>query len=166
MPNADCFPSPPPAVIALLDEFVDALWLADGLAKNTLAAYRSDLLLFARWQAARGGDLEQASESDIDAYLASLHHSGRVTRNSSLRRLHAALRRFYRWLIEQGRRDADPLINIQAPAAAERFPRTLSERNVEDLLAAPDVDAPTGLRDRAMLELFTPPACVCPNWWD
>jgi integrase/recombinase XerD len=138
----------------LLDEFVDALWLADGLAKNTLAAYRSDLTLFAGWLATRNVALPDAGEMDIDAYLAHLHAREPRPRPTTLRRLQAALRRFYRWLIEQGRITADPLLNIQPPVLAERFPKTLSEINVEALLAAPDVANPLGLRDRALLELL------------
>jgi integrase/recombinase XerD len=138
----------------LLDEFVDALWLADGLAKNTLAAYRSDLTLFAGWLSARNVTLPEVREADIDAYLAHLHTRTPKPRPTTLRRLQAAQRRFYRWLIEQGRITADPLLNIQPPVMAERFPRTLSEKNVEDLLGAPDVDTPLGLRDRALFELL------------
>jgi len=138
----------------LLDEFVDALWLADGLAKNTLAAYRSDLALFAGWLAGRDVALAEAREADIDAWLAELHRRADKVRPTTLRRFQASLRRFYRWLIEQGRIAADPLINIQPPVIAERFPKTLSERNVEDLLAAPDVGTPLGLRDRTLLEVL------------
>ncbi len=138
----------------ILDEFVDALWLADGLAKNTLAAYRSDIALFAGWLAGRSVALPDAGEADIDAYLAHLHTRADKVRPATLRRLQAALRRFYRWLIEQGRISVDPLLNIQPPVAAERFPKTLSEKNVEDLLAAPKVDTLLGLRDRALLELL------------
>jgi len=138
----------------LIDEFVDALWLADGLAKNTLAAYRSDLALFAGWMAARHAALPEARETDIDAWLAHLHQREPRVRPATLRRFQASLRRFYRWLIEQGRITADPLLNIQPPVVAERFPKTLSERNVEDLLAAPDTNTPLGLRDRALLEVL------------
>ena len=138
----------------LLDEFVDALWLADGLAKNTLAAYRADLAQFAAWLAPRAVALPDAADTDVDAYLAFLHTRTPRPRPATLRRLQATLRRFYRWLIEQGRITADPLLNIQAPVMAERFPKTLSEQNIEDLLAAPDVNAPLGLRDRALLELL------------
>jgi integrase/recombinase XerD len=138
----------------LLDEFVDALWLADGLAKNTLAAYRSDLALFCGWLNERKLGLADARDADIDAYLAHLHARSPRPRPTTLRRLQAAQRRFYRWLIEQGRISVDPLLNIQPPVLAERFPKTLSERHVEALLAAPDVNAPLGLRDRALLELL------------
>jgi integrase/recombinase XerD len=139
---------------ALIDEFADSLWLADGLAKNTLAAYRSDLALFAGWLAERHVALPDAGEADIDAWLAHLHQRKEKVRPTTLRRFQASLRRFYRWLIEQGRLSVDPLINIQPPVAAERFPKTLSEKNIEDLLAAPDVATPLGLRDRALLEVL------------
>ncbi|MEW6294194.1 MAG: site-specific tyrosine recombinase XerD [Pseudomonadota bacterium] len=138
----------------LLDEFVDALWLADGLAKNTLAAYRSDLALFCGWLNERKLGLADARDADIDAHLAHLHARSPRPRPTTLRRLQAAQRRFYRWLIEQGRISVDPLLNIQPPVLAERFPKTLSEPHVEALLAAPDVNAPLGLRDRALLELL------------
>lgn len=140
--------------VALLDEFVDALWLRDGLAKNTLAAYRSDLALFGAWLDRRGQALAEADEPTINAYLADLHARARRPKPSSQRRLHAALRRFYGWLLEEGRIRTDPLIHIERPMRAERFPKTLSEKNVEDLIAAPDVATPRGLRDRALLEVL------------
>jgi integrase/recombinase XerD len=137
-----------------LDEFADALWLADGLAKNTLAAYRSDLALFAAWLEENGGELASAGEIEINGYLAHLHGRAERIKPSTQRRLHSALRRFYGWLLDQGRIRVDPLLNIERPMRAERFPKTLSEKNVEDLLGAPDVGTPLGLRDRAMLELL------------
>ncbi len=138
---------------ALIDEFADSLWLADGLAQNTLAAYRSDLALFAAWLAGRKVALPDAREADIDAWLAHLHTRQEKVRPTTLRRFQASLRRFYRWLIEQGRMTVDPLLNIQPPVTAERFPKTLSEKQVENLLAAPDVNTPLGLRDRTLLEV-------------
>ena len=147
-------PTPSPQDAATLDDFVDALWLADGLAKNTLAAYRSDLALFAGWLAARRLSLAEADEAAINEYLAHLHGRRGGFKASSQRRLHSALRRFYRWLLDQGRIGADPLLNIERPMGAERFPKTLSEKNVEDLLAAPDTATPLGLRDRALLEVL------------
>ncbi|NWG30240.1 MAG: site-specific tyrosine recombinase XerD [Rhodocyclaceae bacterium] len=138
----------------LIDTFVDQLWLSDGLAKNTLAAYRSDLALFAGWLAERQRTLVEAQEADVDAWLAHLHARPGRARPTTLRRFQASLRRFYRWLLDQGRIDRDPLLNIQPPVVAERFPKTLSEPNVEALLNAPDVATPLGLRDRALLELL------------
>ena len=138
----------------LIDEFCDALWLADGLARNTLAAYRSDLALFAGWLAKRGGDLAGADEAAINDYLAHLHGRRQGFKASSQRRLHATLRRFYHWLLDQGRIRVDPLLNVEPPMRVERFPKTLSEKAVEDLLAAPDPATPLGLRDRALLEVL------------
>ena len=139
---------------SLIDEFIDALWLADGLSKNTLGAYRSDLALFAGWLAESGASIAGADEAAINAYLAHLHGRPGGIKTTSQRRLMATLRRCYRWLLDQGRLTADPLLNIDKPPAIQRFPKTLSEKQVEDLLAAPDVDTPLGLRDRAMLELL------------
>jgi integrase/recombinase XerD len=138
----------------LIDEFIDALWLADGLSKNTLGAYRSDLALFAGWLAESGGSIVGADATAINAYLAHLHARPGGIKATSQRRLMASLRRCYRWLRDQGRMQADPLLNIDKPRQAQRFPKTLSERQVEDLLGAPDLATALGLRDRAMLELL------------
>ena len=138
----------------LLDEFVDAIWLRDGLAKNTLSSYRSDLKLFAAWLAENRGSLLSVDETAINRYLAHLHTQAQAPKPATQRRLHSALRRFYRWLIEERRVAIDPLINIQQPANSERFPKTLSETQVEELLVAPDIDTAIGLRDRALLELL------------
>lgn len=141
---------------ALLDQFADTLWLEDGLAKNTLAAYRSDLALFAGWLATQDGSLPAVVEDDIRAYLASLHQdpARSAPKPASQRRLHAALRRFYRFLLAQGRIRHDPMLNIEQPRLPQRFPKTLGEADVEALLAAPDIGTALGLRDRAMLELL------------
>ncbi|MES2236726.1 MAG: site-specific tyrosine recombinase XerD [Pseudomonadota bacterium] len=138
----------------LIDEFIDALWLADGLAKNTLAGYRSDLQLFAIWLVARGTTLSTASEVTINDYLAHLHARAGSIKTTSQRRLMASLKRLYRWLLDQGRTQSDPLRNIEKPKAIQRFPKTLAEKQVTDLLDAPDTDTALGLRDRAMLELL------------
>ncbi len=139
---------------ALIDEFADALWLADGLSKNTLASYRSDLGLFAAWLEPHKQSVIDADEAAINAYLAHLHARPGGIKSASQRRLMASLRRCYRWLLDQGRLQADPLQNIGKPGTIQRFPKTLSEKQVEALLDAPDVDTPLGLRDRAMFELL------------
>ena len=139
---------------ALIDEFIDHLWLADGLSKNTLGSYRSDLALFANWLAARDATIVGAGETAINAYLAHLHARPGGIKSASQRRLMASLRRCYRWLLDQGRLRADPLLNIDKPRPLQRFPKTLSEKQVEDLLDAPDVATALGLRDRAMFELL------------
>jgi integrase/recombinase XerD len=137
---------------ALLNRFCDNLWLQDGLAKNTLTAYRSDLSLFATWLARRGQMLPSADGTTINAYLAYLHALALRPKPATLRRLHAALHRFYNFLLENGVIKVDPLLEIEQPAAPQRFPKTLSEKQVEALIAAPDVATTLGLRDRALLE--------------
>lgn len=136
----------------LIDEFVDALWLADGLAKNTLSAYRSDLTLFAAWLDGNRHSLADSDEAAINGYLAHLHARPGGFKSASLRRLHSTLRRFYGWMLDQGRISVDPMLNIERPMRTERFPKTLSENNIGDLLGAPDVTTSRGLRDRALLE--------------
>jgi integrase/recombinase XerD len=138
----------------LVDEFIDALWLADGLARNTLAGYRSDLQLFAAWLARYGGTLTSADEPQINAYLAHLHGRAGGMKVASQRRLMASLKRLYQWLLDQGRVHSDPLRNIEKPKPVQRFPKTLAEQQVTHLLEAPDVATALGLRDRAMLELL------------
>ena len=141
---------PLPDTLAAIDTFCDALLLEDGLSRNTLAAYRQDLTLLARWLAeARGVALAQAAESDLLAYLAARFAASRAT--SSNRRL-TVFRRFYRHALREGLRTDDPSAALRAARQPPRFPKTLSEAQVEALLGAPDVDAPLGLRDRAMLE--------------
>ncbi|MFA7280393.1 MAG: site-specific tyrosine recombinase XerD [Sterolibacterium sp.] len=148
--------SPAAADSELLDQFCDNLWLEDGLAKNTLSAYRSDLAQFGGWLAQNNSTLVAADEQQIKAYLAHLFRrpAALQPKPASQRRLHAALRRFYRFLLTQGTITRDPLLNIEQPPMPQRFPKTLSEEDVERLLAAPDTKRPIGLRDRAMLELL------------
>jgi integrase/recombinase XerD len=129
--------------------FCDALWLEDGLSRNTLDAYRRDLSMLADWLVERGVELPQASESDLQAYLAFRHPTSRAS--SGNRRL-TVFRRFFRWLLRERRRNDDPTLRIAAARQPPRFPKTLSEGQVEALLGAPDVEATLGLRDRAMLE--------------
>jgi integrase/recombinase XerD len=139
---------------ALLDEFCDQLWLEDGLAKNTLESYRRDLALFAGWLGGRGGALDSAAEAEVLGYLAFRHQGAKRVRASTQARLASSLKRFYRYLVRANRIAADPTLRLEPPKRAPRFPKTLTEADVEALLAAPDVESPLGLRDRAMLELL------------
>ncbi|MDP9882367.1 site-specific tyrosine recombinase XerD [Variovorax boronicumulans] len=143
--------APPTADI---DTFIDALWLEDGLSKNTLAAYRRDLALFAQWlREQRGGmGLDAARETDLQAYMGvRLSTKGKAT--SANRRL-TVFKRYYRWALRERRITADPSIRLMPARQMPRAIKTLSEKQVDDLLAAPDVESPLGLRDRAMLELM------------
>ncbi len=135
-----------------IDAFCDALWLEQGLAANTLAAYRGDLALFARWLASTGRcGLEQVGEAEVMAYLAARFAGSKAS--ASNRRL-VALRRFYAWLVREGRRADDPTLKLERARQPVRRPSTLSESQVEALLEAPELDQALGLRDRAMLELL------------
>lgn len=140
---------------ALIDEFCDSLWLEDGLSKNTLEAYRRDLRLFAHWLASQRpqvAGLAGVATHDLQGYIAARHQdSGKAT--SSNRRL-SVLRRFYQWLLRQQRISADPTLQLVSAKQPQRFVHTLSEAQVEALLAAPDVATPLGLRERTMLELM------------
>ena len=133
----------------LLRAFVDALWLEDGLAPRSRDAYESDLAQCAVWLAPRGATLLRATEADLLGYVAAAHATTRAT--SANRRL-AAFRRFYRWLMRERHRADDPTVRMVPARRPPRFPKALSESQVEALLGAPDVDTPLGLRDRAMLE--------------
>lgn len=136
---------------AALDRFCDALWLEDGLARNTLQGYRSDLRHFARWlDAGRMGSLYAADKAHVLAYLA--HRAAQGTSVRTAARLLSALKRFYRHALREGLCTVDPTVAIDAPKLSRALPRSLSERDVEALLAAPDVATDLGLRDRAMLE--------------
>jgi integrase/recombinase XerD len=130
----------------LLDAFCDALWLEDGLARNTIASYRIDLQQLSQFL---NKDLLKASEADLFAFLAS-----RKGRASSAARRVSTLKRFYRYCLRERRVGADPTLKLDPPKRVPRFPRSLTEADVEALLAAPDAATQLGLRDRAMLEML------------
>jgi len=133
-----------------LDRFLDAVWLEDGLSANTLNAYRADLSLFAEWlQTKHNKSLLQAGSADVQQWFAQNHAS---TRASTANRRLAALRRFYQWALREHAINEDPCLRMSSARGMPRMPKTLTEKQVEDLLAAPDPDTPLGLRDRAMLE--------------
>ncbi|MFS0755021.1 site-specific tyrosine recombinase XerD [Noviherbaspirillum sp. 1P10PC] len=135
-----------------IDAFCDTLWLEDGLAKNTLEAYRRDLTLFATWlEAEHGKPLDAAGAPELNGYFAARHADSRAT--SSNRRL-AVLRRYYQMALRQNRIAVDPCLRMRSARQPQRFPKTLSEAQVDALLAAPDTSTPLGLRDRTMLELM------------
>jgi len=133
----------------IVDRFVDALWIEDGLAPLTLAAYRRDLTLYAAWL--QGRDIAGSSEADLLGYIAERHANTRAT--TANRRL-TVFRRFFRWALREHLVVADPTLKLLAARQPLRVPKDLSENMVGALLAAPDVVRPLGLRDRAMIELM------------
>jgi integrase/recombinase XerD len=143
-----------PASQHSIDGFVDAVWLEDGLSKNTLEAYRRDLTLYARWLGApeqRGRLLDDTLETDLAAFFYVMHEASNAT--SANRRL-TVFKRYFRWALRERLIAADPTLKLQAARQALRVPKTMSEAQVDALLAAPADDEPLGQRDRAMLELM------------
>lgn len=150
-PPAKARPSEAPA---LVDQFIDALWLQDGLSANTLAAYRRDLSLFSVWLSSRSSlqsVLTDVSDQDINAYMADQHAQ---TKASTANRRLTVFKRFFRWALRERMIEVDPTIKLRSAKQGLRLPKSLTETQVEALLAAPNTQTPLGLRDRAMLELI------------
>jgi integrase/recombinase XerD len=140
-----------PSDEGLLDQFCDALWLEDGLSRNTLDSYRRDLRLFAAWLLqSRGKPMLQADRADLLAYLAHKFH--RRAKPRSAARLLSSLKRFYQYQLREGRMTSDPTLEVESPKLPRSLPKSLTEEDVEALLAAPTLTASLGLRDKAMLE--------------
>ena len=135
-----------------LQSFLDALWLESGLSNNTIDAYRRDLLAFASWLKEDSVDLTGASREDILRYQGIRLREGRKARSEA--RLLSSLRRFYRYLCREEIRESDPTAKIVTPRIGRTLPSSLTEQEVEALLAEPDCGVPLGLRDRAMLEVL------------
>ena len=150
-----------PADHAGIDRFADMLWLEHGLARNSLAAYRSDLALLARWLRLQGGALDGAGTAELKGYLA--HRTDQGRRQGTERRPFSArsqarfitvCRRYYGWLVRERLRGDDPSAHLEMPRLGRALPKTLSLQQVDQLLAAPSAEDTLGLRDRAMLELM------------
>jgi integrase/recombinase XerD len=140
-----------PDEISIIDLFIDSLWLEDGLSQNTLASYRLDLNSFAFWLTKQDKTLLAVTHADIQTFLADKFSHLKAR---SLNRLIASLRRFYRYQLAQNQITIDPTLQIEAPKMPRSLPKSLNEKEVVDLLNAPNIDEDTGLRDRAMLELL------------
>jgi integrase/recombinase XerD len=139
----------------LLDAFCDALWLEDGLARNSIESYRRDLSQLAAWLArTEAKSLAEAGEADLHAYIAARHAGGRTPRASTDARMLASLKRFYRYCARERLVTHDPTLKLDSPKRVPRFPKTLSEADVEVLLGAPEPGTALGLRDRTMLEVL------------
>ena len=135
-----------------IDEFLDALWAERGLSQNTLSAYRRDLQSFSVWLEKNKMTLLQASNADIQGFIA--YRGKKGVKASSLARFISSLRRFYRYQLREGRIEEDPSALIDSPKLVQSLPDTLSESQIDALLEAPDINDAIGLRDRTMLELL------------
>jgi integrase/recombinase XerD len=136
----------------LIDTYLDAVWMEKGLGQNTLDAYRRDLHAFGAWLSSVGQTLVGACGPDVQRYLAHRFEEG-VAARSTARQL-SCLRGFYRYLLRENRIQKDPTALVDNPKLGRPLPKSLSESDVEALLAAPDIDTPIGLRDRTMLEVL------------
>ncbi len=135
-----------------VDRFIDALWIEDGLSAHTLAAYRRDLTLYAQWlQATAQTALDDSTETHLRDYAVARHEGSKAS--SANRRL-SVFKRYFRWALRERLVAADPTLKLMNARQPVRWPKVLSEAQVEALLAAPDVSRPLGLRDRTMLELM------------
>lgn len=135
---------------SLIETFQDALWIEHGLSENTLKAYGSDLKIFAGWMEKK--DLLEADNADVARFLALKFRQGASARTAA--RLLSSLRRFFAYLVREGRMREDPCLGIESPRLGRPLPASLSEADVETLLSAPDTCKVLGHRDRAMLELL------------
>ena len=136
----------------IIDEFINHLWLEDGLSKNTLDSYRFDLELLSEWLTkSLKKNISDVSEGDIQQYLSFKFPS---SKSRSISRLLATLRRFFRYLLRENKIKIDPTLQIQSPKIPKSLPKSLSEEDVESLLNAPNVKIISELRDKAMLELL------------
>jgi integrase/recombinase XerD len=142
-----------PPTEPLIERFLDSLWLERGASRLTLDAYRGDLQGFATHLAARAVPLASAGRADLLGYLAAPQQAGLAPR--SLSRHLSALRGFYRYLVREGLTQEDPTARIESPRLGRPLPKTLTEIDVDRLLAAPAGDTPEALRDGAMLELLS-----------
>ena len=144
--------SPLVSSLDAIDTFIDALWLEEGLSKNTLAAYRRDLTLYGKWLADHAHGLDDTVELDLQAYFSHRHTPG--SKATSANRRLTVLKRYFRWALRESRIAADPTLKLQSAKQTLRVPKTLTEAQVEALLAAPDTSNALGIRDRTMLELM------------
>lgn len=136
----------------MIDRFLDALWLEKGLSDNTRDAYRSDLALFNGWLQEKGVDLMSVSREAILDHLGWRVDNGYKPRSTA--RLLSGVRGFYRYLLREKLIAVDPTLQVDMPQLGKPLPKSLSEADVEALLAAPDLSDAIGQRDRAMLEVL------------
>ncbi len=137
---------------ALIEQFLDALWLERNLAENTLASYRLDLRTLAEWLAHHENSLLQVQSLDLQAFLADRVEGGYKATSSA--RLLSAMRRFFQYLYREKLRSDDPSAVLSSPKLPQRLPKDLSEAQVDTLLNAPSIEQPLELRDKAMLEVL------------
>jgi integrase/recombinase XerD len=137
----------------LIERYLDSLWMEKGLSDNTLDSYRRDLAQYADWLQRRdSGDLQSADRTALQEYLGWRLRAGRSPRSTA--RFLSCVRGFYNHQVREGALSTDPTLDVESPKLGRPLPKSLTELEVEQLLAAPNLDQPLELRDRAMLELL------------
>ena len=136
----------------LVERFLESLWMEKGLSPHTIAAYRSDLAQYQNWLQEGGVELHCSGREAILDHLAWRLNAGYQARSTA--RFLSGLRGFYRFLLREGLIGQDPTLQVELPQLGRPLPKSLSEADVEALLAAPDIGEAIGLRDRAMLEVL------------
>jgi len=134
----------------LIDQFLDAVWVEQGLSENTLSAYGSDLRIFAKWL--KDKPILEVDGGQLSGFLEGRHKEG--IGNRSTARILSSLRRFYGYYIRENSIKVDPTALIESPHIGQPLPKSLSELDVELLLDAPEVTNALGFRDRTMLEML------------
>ena len=137
---------------SLIDTFLDSLWLEKGLSENTLKSYRHDLQAFVDWLFENNQSVAGVSRADINLYLSHRLQKGLKARSTA--RSLSCLRALYRYMLREKLIENDPTLRVENPKLGRPLPDTLTEMDVERLLAAPDLETPLGLRDRTMLEVL------------
>jgi len=136
----------------IIEDFIDHLWMENGLSENTLSAYRNDLAGFSLWLDEKHRLLKNVDTVVIQEFLA--FNYGIKQKRRSVARLLSTLRRFYLYLFRENKITEDPTLLLESPKGEHSLPLSLNEQQIEDLLAAPDISDELGLRDRAMLEIL------------
>ena len=136
----------------LIDKYIDSLWLEKGLSQNTLDSYQRDLKALTKWLDESNRSLQSVRREDLLKYLVDRMGSGIKARSTA--RALSCLRSFYRYLLREKVIKVDPTLRIDNPKLGRPLPDSLTESDVERLLAAPDLTTPIGIRDRAMLEVL------------
>lgn len=137
----------------LVEEYMRYLMVERGLSRNTCESYQRDVVSYAAFLKNSGKhELNERDQSWVIRYLAHLKQSGKA--NATVSRSLASIRSFYAFLVREQKLPVNPVANMETPKTERRLPNVLAPTEVEQLLAAPDPMKPTGLRDKAMLELM------------
>ncbi|WP_373568262.1 site-specific tyrosine recombinase XerD [Marinimicrobium sp. ABcell2] len=142
----------PPEESLILERYLDAAWMEKGLSENTLSSYRRDLEAYANWLVGQGSGLIQVSHGQFLGYLAHRYEKNFSSRSTA--RFLSCARGFYRFQLREGVLTENPIASVDNPKLPRALPKSLTEADVEKLLAAPELDDPLGLRDRTMLEVL------------